>query len=83
MTHGPVSLLDLGRRVAEGEIVANLGGGYTAYGWTHVLRGPRGNVPLRVFIGRSTFKFTARRNLDRWIQAWEHAEANGVNPCRT
>lgn len=84
MTNGVVALADLGRRAADGEVVANRYGGYTAYGWTHMLVAPGAPriVPLRLFLGCYTFKFFARREMDRWVRAWEHAEANGVNPCR-
>lgn len=76
-----MSLASLGRVAAAGEVVSNIYGGYTVYGWTHVLQVEGRTVPVRLFIGHRTFKFLAWRTLDRWIQGQVNAQASGVDSC--
>jgi len=70
-----VSLAILARPPAEAEIVANTYGGYTVYGWTHILRSRvrYGDHPLRLFVSRHTYKIAAKRAMKRWLEAkrWE------------
>jgi hypothetical protein len=73
-----VSLADLGRVAAAGEVVSNIYGGYTVYGWTHVLQVDGRTVPVRLFIGHRVFKFSAWRLLNKWIEAQIQAHLNGV-----
>lgn len=76
MSYEIVSLTSLGRVPAEAEIIANRYGGYTVYGWTHILTDPARplrDVHLRLFVARHQYKFAARRAMGRWLEAkrWE------------